>query len=362
MLSLFKNLSFATVVVIILGVTSCKKDSPVEEPDSAYVGTPYALVRPQPSNIYRKFPDSTFTKEGILLGRMLFWDSIVSSDSSLSCATCHNPQHAFTDGKQFSINLSGPTKRNTPSIQNSIWMKQLFWDGRQRSLEDAAKDALLDEQHFVAEQVVNRLEKQERYVQLFKKAFGRPGTITQDKIFRAIGMFMRTAISTNSNFDKSKRGMYSFTPEEQRGFDIFSTEKGDCFHCHTDGPYLTFTHNGFENNALDSVATLADFKDIGLGKVTGSTDDYGKFKVPTVRNLSYTAPYMRDGRFQTLEQVVNFYSDSLHYSPNVSPNMKKINVGGLHLTNQEKSDLIAFLKTLDDPSFVSDTAFSNPFK
>lgn len=363
------KVSLATVLLFLLGIASCKPDKNIEpdpnpnDPDSLYVGTPYSLQRPSPSNRFRRFPDSTFTVEGIRLGRMLFWDPIVSADSSLSCGSCHKPEFAFSDeGKQFSTNLSGPTKRNTPSLQNSIWMKQLFWDGRQPSLEAASHDALLDEQHFNAAQAVSKIEKRTDYVLLFKKAFGRPGTITEDKIFRAIGMFMRTMISANSNYDKSLRGLYTLSDAEQRGLAIFSTEKGDCFHCHTDGPYLTFTNNEFHNNALDSAATLADVKDIGLGKVTGSTDDYGKFKVPSVRNLSYTYPYMRDGRFETLEQVVNFYSDSLRYSPNISPNMKKINQGGLHLTAQEKSDLIAFLQTLDDPSFVSDTAFSNPFK
>lgn len=338
-------------------------DPKPNDPDSLYVGTPYVLQRPTPPNIYRRFPDSTYTVEGIRLGRMLFWDPILSADSTLKCASCHQPQFAFSDaGKQFSNNLSGLTKRNTPSIQNVIWMKQIFWDGRKNSLESATEDALLDEQHFISAQAIAKIEKRDDYVPLFKKAFGRPGTITQDKIFRAIAMFMRTALSVNSNFDKSRRGLYTLTDAEQRGMEIFSTEKGDCFHCHTDGPYLTFTNNGFENNALDSAATLADFKDIGLGKTTGLTDDYGKFKVPSLRNLSYTAPYMRDGRFSTLEQVIDFYSDSLRYSPTISPLMKKINVGGLHLTQQEKSDLLAFLKTLDDPSFVSDTAFSNPFK
>ncbi|MCS6818958.1 MAG: cytochrome c peroxidase [Chitinophagales bacterium] len=348
---------------------SCKPDKTAEpdpypnDPDSLYVGTPYILPRPSPPSLYRRFPDSTFTVEGVLLGRMLFWDPILSADSSISCASCHQPRFAFADsGKQFSSNLSGQTKRNTSSIQNVIWMKRIFWDGRKNNLEDATEDALIDEQHFVADVAIKRIEKRPEYLPLFKKAFGRPGTITKEKIFRAIAMFMRTVISVNSKFDKSRRGQYLLTPEEQRGLEIFSTEKGDCFHCHTDGPYLTFTNNGFENNALDSAVTHSDFKDIGLGKTTGQLNDYGKFKVPTLRNLSYTPPYMHDGRFRTLEEVIDFYSDSLKFSPTISPLMKKINDGGLRLTPQEKKDLIAFLKTLDDPEFVNDTAYSNPFK
>jgi cytochrome c peroxidase len=357
------------MAVSLFLIAGCRPDKTTlpdpypNDPDSLYVATPYVLPRPLPPSLYRKFPDSSFTVEGIRLGRMLFWDPILTADSSISCASCHKPEFAFSDaGKAFSSNLRGITQRNTPSLQNVIWMKKLFWDGRKSSLEAATQDALIDEQHFIASTAIERLQKKQEYVLLFKKAFGRPGNITEDKIFRALSMFMRTAISVNSNFDKSRRGLYTLSAAEQRGLEIFSTEKGDCFHCHTDGPYLTFTTNGFENNGLDSAASIAQFKDIGLGKITGLPDDYGKFKVPTVRNLSYTAPYMHDGRFQTLEQVINFYSDSLRFSTTISPLMKKINIGGLHLTPQEKSDLIAFLKTLDDPQFVSDTAFSNPFK
>ncbi len=176
---------------------------------------------------------------------------------------------------------------------------------------------------------------------------------------------MRTAISGKSKYDMVRAGQATFTASEQAGFDMFRNEKGDCFHCHI-GTYSTFAGEFpfeiFENNALDSAAGISDFKDIGLGKFTGLADDYGKFKIPSLRNLKYTAPYMHDGRYQTLEQVINFYSDSIRHSPTISVNMKKINDGGLHLTAQEKADLLAFLNTLNDDAFVTDTAFSNPFK
>ena len=347
---------------------SCKPDEPLNppvnnEPDSLFVGTPYTLTKPGLK--FRNIPatpDNPMTLEGIRLGRMLFWDPILSADSSLSCAGCHKPELAFTDQLKLSTNLSGPTKRNTPSIQNSVWMKQIFWDGRVNSLEKASADARKDEQHFIPESIIPKIQKRPEYVALFKKAFGRPGDITAEKIDKALAQFMRTAISAKSKYDLSLIGQYSLSAAEQRGLDIFSTEKGDCFHCHTDGPFLTFTNNAFENNGLVEASSINDFKDIGLAKTTGLADDYGKMKVPSVRNLSYTAPYMHDGRFQTLEQVIDFYSDSLKYSPTISPLMKKINTGGLKLTTQDKADLLAFLKTLDDVSFVNDTTFSNPFK
>jgi cytochrome c peroxidase len=346
---------------------ACKPDPTItpprkDEPDSLFVGTPFTLKKP---GLYFANIDSTFTLESVRLGRMLFWDPVLSSDSSLSCASCHIPEFAFTDQKQFSTNLSGPTKRNTSSIQNSVYIRQFFWDGRQPTLEKATEDALRDEQHFVAAAAIDKLQKRSDYVALFKKAFGRPGDITEQTIFRAISHFMRTAISAKSKFDLVKAGQASFTAAEQAGLAIFTTEKGDCFHCHI-GTFSTFagdhTNGIFQNNALDSAVTVADFKDIGLGKFTRLADDYGKFKVPALRNLKYTAPYMHDGRYQTLEQVINFYSDSLLHSPTISPFMKKINDGGLHLTVQEKANLLAFLNTLNDDAFVNDTAFSNPFK
>ncbi len=359
---------FLMLAVVVFSQQSCKQDPPLNpptdnEPDSLFAGTPFALQRP--NLFFRQIPqtpNNPMTLEGIRLGRMLFWDPIVSSDSSLSCAGCHKPEMAFTDGLQFSQNLSGLTKRNTPSIQNSVWMPQIFWDGRQPSLEKATEDALIDEQHFIAAVAIERLERKPEYVALFKKAFGRPGNITAEKIFKAMAQFMRTAISSNSKFDLWRNGLYSFSASEQRGFEIFSSEKGDCFHCHTDGPFLTFTNNQFLNNGLQEANSINDFKDKGLGAITGSADDYGKFKSPTLRNLSHTAPYMHDGRFQTLEQVINFYSDSLKRSPTISPLMKQIDNGGLHLDAQEKADLLAFLLTLDDEKFVSDSAFTNPFK
>jgi len=335
---------------------------PDNEPDSLFVGTPYTLKKP---GLYFQKIDSTFTLESIRLGRMLFWDPILSSDSSLSCATCHKPEFAFTDQKQFSTNLKGLTKRNTTSIQNSVYLKQIFWDGRQPTLERATEDALKDEQHFIASNAIAKIKTHPEYVALFKKAFGRPGDITDQKIFKALSHFMRTAISAKSKFDLMKAGQASLSASEQAGLDIFTTEKGDCFHCHI-GTFSTFAGdlaNGiFQNNALDSAVNVTDFKDIGLGKTTGLVDDYGKFGVPSLRNLKYTAPFMHDGRYKTLEQVINFYSDSLRHSPTISPFMKKINIGGLHLTTLEKENLIAFLNTLNDDAFVSDTAFLNPFK
>jgi cytochrome c peroxidase len=350
----------------MLAFSRCKPDEtdgPVET-DADYMGTPYTLTKPGAK--WRNIPDMSdnpMTVEGIRLGRMLFWDPVLSGDSTLKCATCHDPALAFTDNKVLSTNIFGPTKRNTPSIQNSVWTKPVFWDGRQASLELACADALLHEQNFNASAAITKLSKKPEYVALFKKAFGRPGDITENKIEKALSQFMRTALSSKSKYDLSQYGQYTLTASEANGLAIFSSEKGDCFHCHTDGPYMTFTDHQFHNNALQEVSSVYDFKDKGKGEAfPADTNEYGKFKTPTLRNLAYTAPYFHDGRYATLEQLVNFYSDSLRLSPTVDPLMKKLNIGGLHLNSQEKTDLIAFLNTLNDESFVADTAFANPFK
>ncbi len=350
----------------MLSFSQCKPEGPDEptETDADYIGTPYTLTKPGAK--WRNIPDMSanpMTVEGIRLGRMLFFDPVLSNDSSISCSTCHEPQHAFTDNKVLSTNIFGPTKRNTPSIQNSVWMKPLFWDGRQNTIEETCTDALLHEQNFNASMAITKLSKRPEYVALFKKAFGRPGDITDVKIEKALSQFIRTALSSKSKFDLSQYGQYTLTASEANGFAIFSSERGDCFHCHTDGPYLTFTDNKFHNNALQEASSVYNFKDKGMGEATPlDTNVYGKFKTPTLRNLAYTAPYFHDGRYATLEQLVNFYSDSLRLSPTVDPLMKKLNIGGLHLNTQEKADLIAFLNTLNDESFVSDTSFTNPFK
>ncbi len=332
-------------------------------PDSLFISTPLTIQKPFRFADIPIPADNPMTEEGVQLGRMLFWDPIVSNDSSLACASCHTPEFNFTDhNKALSRNFTGAlTKRNAPPVINLAWHARLFWDGRARSLEELAKDALLNEQGF-GPQYISRLEKREDYVRLFRKAFGRPGNITEDKAAKALAQFMRTMISSESKFDRYMRGQESLSPEEMNGFQIFSTERGDCFHCHTDGPFLTFTNRTFHNNALDSALNINDFRDAGFGGVTGNPDDYGKFKSPTLRNIEFSAPYMHDGRYSTLEQVINFYSDSLRNSPTVDPNMKKINLGGLQLSAQEKSDLIAFLKTLSDTTFMNNPKFSDPFR
>lgn len=374
------RLVFILLAILAITLQQCKPDSQVCEnndceADSLYVGTPDTILRPF------KFPpveipnDINLTKEGVQLGRMLFYDPVLSSDSTVSCASCHKQEFAFADGGQAkSKNVFGVfTKRNTPPLFNLIWFKDFFWDGRTNTLPLQVQDALIHEQNFSASQAIPKLSADSVYSRLFKKAFGRPGDITELKIEKALAQFMMTMISAESKFDKVMRGQATFTPEENRGFyNLFFKDTGeangygaDCFHCHASSASasnLTMLDNNFHNNGLDFAGSFTDFVDKGRGDVTGNFLDNGKFRTPHLRNIEVTGPYMRDGRFTTLEQVINFYNDSLQMSPTVDTQLKFAHQGGIkYLTEQDKIDLVAFLKTLTDTAFLHNPKFSNPF-
>ena len=199
------------------------------------------------------------------------------------------------------------------------------------------------------------------------------GTVTEDKIYRAIEQFLLTAVTSNSKFDSVMRGLAQFTPSEHRGYyNIFFNERGECLVCHQ-APLSIYLLTGdkFMDNGLDFAATNNDFADAGRGKITHNPKDYGKFKTPTLRNIALTAPYMHDGRFKTLRQVIDFYSDSIKLSPNLDAHLLLHikttggsdikNTGGMHFTETEKEDLLNFLNTLTDTTFINNPALGNPF-
>lgn len=362
------------LVAVLGGFQQCKPDpvivSDPNDPDSLYVGTPVTLERPNRFPPIQIPADNPLTEEGILLGRMLFYDPVISIDSSLSCASCHKQQFAFADGGvAFNTNINGLARRNTPPIFNTLWIEDFFWDGRTQDLPATSEDAMNGELHYIPSTVVPKLQAKPEYVRLFKKAFGRPGEVNTENIKKAMSQFMMTLISADAKIDKVFRGEAQFTLSEDRGFTLFLTDtpaKGaDCFHCHASAgaPYLTMTDNRFHNNALQVSAGFNDFADKGQGDFTGNMFDNGKFRTPHLRNIELTAPYMHNARFGTLEQVINFYNDSLQFSPTVDPNMKAVHQGGLrYLTQQNKEDLIAFFKTLTDTAFINNPKHSNPFE
>ena len=301
--------------------------------------------------------DNPMSVEGVELGRMLFYDKRLSGDNTMSCASCHLQSSAFTDPEQFSEGITGELGgRNAMQIINAAWFTSFFWDGRAATMEDQAFGPVINpvELNETWPNVEAKIAADPDYPAMFAEVFGSE-TIDSVRISKAISQFERTLLSFNSKFDNYFYGDFTgFNASEENGFDIYFSEKGDCIHCHS-GPILT--DNEFRNNGLDSELT-----DLGLGEVTGDPDDDGKFKVPTLRNIEFTAPYMHDGRFATLEEVVEHYNSGVHAdSPNLDEEMENA-AAGLNLTEQEKIDLINFLKTFSDPEFINNPDFSDPFE
>jgi|TARA_B110001469_G_C9643977_1_gene324693 cytochrome c peroxidase len=301
--------------------------------------------------------NNPLTEEGIALGKKLFFDKKLSGNNTQSCATCHSPQKAFTDNRQFSEGIEGLLgTRNAMPLFNLAWNfdERFAWDGKELGLERQALEPVKNpiEMHANWETVSEKLQASPEYPDLFLQAFGN-SAIDSVLITRAIAQFERTLISGNSKFDQFLRGETLLTPQEQEGFTVFMDEaKGDCFHCHGSDNNPLWTDNKFHNNGLDET-----FTDLGLGAVTGDTNDDGKFKSPSLRNLMFTAPYMHDGRFTTLEEVIQHYSEGLQLSTTIDPLMKKVSQGGVGLSMQEKANLKAFLLSLSDPDFITNPAF-----
>ncbi|MCC7245332.1 MAG: c-type cytochrome [Saprospiraceae bacterium] len=352
-------LSLLTVIIF-----ACKKD-PAEE-HATFDPTLYQIN-------FREFPDPEFplankpTNAGVMLGRMLFYEKAMSKDGSQACADCHRQQHAFSDSLQFSIGVEKlPGKRQAMAVMNLAWHKNgMFWDGRAASVHEQALKPIQDplEMNEKLDNVVAKLQADKKYRDQFVRAFGSE-TVTAEKIGLAIEQFEWVMISNNSKFDQYKRGEVALTDSEERGRKLFFTEfdpsgqkKGaECFHCHGG---FNFTNDDYMNNGLDAEASQTD---IGKQKVSNDPADKAKFKTPSLRNVALTAPYMHNGRFQTLEQVIDHYNTGVKNSPTVDFLMQyNLQPGGLALSSQDKADLIAFLKTLTDKDFLINPAFSNPF-
>ena len=353
--------SYFFILMFALCVISCNNDS--VEP---YVNAPTS----SPLQIPQLFKDLILdpvipldnpqTQEGVVLGKKLFFDPILSANNTQACANCHNPTNAFTDSRQFSEGIDGISgDRNSMPLFNLAWNydDRFFWDGRESGLENQAFEPITNpiEMHTTWPEVAEKLQQHPDYPELFRVAFGST-PIDSVLVSKAIAQFERTLISSNSKFDNYLSGNTELTPQESEGFNVFMDEaKGDCFHCHGSNNNPLWTDNKFHNNGLDSVLT-----DLGLGGVTGDPSDNGKFKSPSLRNLIFTAPYMHDGRFASIDEVINHYSEGLQNSPTIDPLMKKVNQGGVQLSPQEKASLKAFLLSLTDEAFINNPNFSNP--
>jgi len=348
------------IVFIAFNCTSCSNEGVNE-----YIFAP----TPAPLEIPEFFEQSILapvipvsnpqTVEGIALGKKLFFDTILSGDNTQACANCHSPENAFSDPDRFSEGIDGLLgNRNSMPLFNLAWNfdERFFWDGRIFSLEHQAFQPVTNpiEMHNTWQIAVSKLQQDSDYLLMFQAAFGTT-TIDSTLVTKAIAQFERTLISGNSRFDKHLLQQETLTTQELNGLNVFMDEtKGDCFHCHGNPNNPLWTDNIFHNNGLDS-----EFFDIGFGKVTGDPADNGKFKTPSLRNLAFTAPYMHDGRFATLDEVINHYSEGLQNSPTIDPLMKKVTDGGVHLSPEDKTDLKAFLLSLTDSSFINNPDFQN---
>lgn len=319
-----------------------------------------AGTRPFPLQVAQRLPkpplpaDNPLTMEGVELGRRLFFDRRLSRDGSLACAGCHSPEQSFVDSKgRFSLGVDGKVgSRNSMPLHNLVWADSYFWDGRAKRLRDQVLVPIQDpvEMDETLDNVLAKLRTDDAYPRLFERAFGKPG-ISAERLGLAVEQFLITLISQDSKFDRALKGEAEFTEEERRGFELFVTEHdpklglfgADCFHCH--GGSL-FTNHRFANNGLD-----AEFNDAGRFKVTGNEADRGKFKVPSLRNVEQTPPYMHDGRFATLEEVVEHYNSGVKSSATLDPNISKHLPAGLGLSSADKAALVIFLKTLTERAF-----------
>ena len=365
-MNIFKSIQLVLLFSCsFLLLQSCEKDKKTTPEEEGYEATPLALEIPQ--LFEEKIPaplipqNNPQTVEGVALGKKLFFDPILSGDNTLACAGCHAPSAGFSDNRQFSPGIDGiEGRRNSMPLFNLAWNfeESFFWDGRTTTLEDQALEPVIDpiEMHNTWPEAVSSLQASATYPELFENAFGTT-TIDSTLVSKAIAQFVRTLISGNSRYDQYLRGEIELTDSELNGLEVYVDEnRGDCFHCHGTPPNnLLWTDNAFHNNGLDET-----FDDLGRGGATGDPREFGAFKTPSLRNLAYTAPYMHDGRFETLEEVINHYSEGLVYSETIDPLMKAVSEGGVQLTEKDKEDLKAFLLALSDEGFINNPDFQKP--
>jgi cytochrome c peroxidase len=334
--------------VLVLLMVSCSdhESDPVN---------PYAFKRPEnfPDAVYT-FENNPVTKEGFELGRELFYDPILSIDNSIACANCHQQHVAFADPvHRFSKGVGDRSGiRNAPPIQNMAFQSDFFWDGGVKHLDFVPINAITSELEMdeTIANVVEKLKNNASYRQKFSKAFGTT-EINSQQVLHALSQFMNLMVSANSRYDKYIRNEdEQLTSAEIEGLALFESK---CASCHATD---LFTDGSFRNNGLDETFE----KDLGREVITEFSGDRGKFKVPSLRNVELTPPYMHDGRFKTLEQVLDHYIHNVKLSETLDPILNVNTDPGLSITDDEKIKIIEFLKTLTDREFTKDKRFARP--
>ena len=290
--------------------------------------------------------ESRPTANSIALGRRLFYDTRLSRDNSVSCASCHHPEIGFKDARERSIGFAGAKgRRHAPTLLNAVYSAFLFWDGRAPSLEAQSDAPITDhlEMNQTHEALVAKLRGDPRYKALFQSTFGTDD-ITMERIATALASFERTMLCGNSAFDRYKyQGQKDALSAAQiRGLAVFTDpQKGNCVTCHTIGPnYALFTDDDFHNTG-QGVGPDGEFTDLGRFEVTKRESDKGAFKTPTLRNVAISGPYMHDGKLKTLKDVVDFYAGGGNSNPYLDKRMSAI-----HLSGSDRTDLVEFMKSL----------------
>ncbi len=335
---------FLAMLAIVVFASCSGKNENLHNP------TPYHIERPFYFPSATNIPDDNpMTVEGVALGEKLFYDTRFSAqpERPMSCATCHLREHSFENG-----GMPLGTHHSMLPLINIAWNTSgLGWNGGVGSVEEMVYLATISSVEINGDTtaIVQNLQQTEDYPEMFLKAFGS-NKVTFANAQRAIAQYVRSLVSCDSKFDRYLSGDVQLTQDELNGYVLFVTEEGaDCFHCHGGGGNALFTTNIFYNNGLD--ASPEDTED--RFSVTGDPMDRGAYKAPTLRNIMLTAPYMHDGRFTTIDEVIDYYSEGVNYSENISPLMHHVMEGGTRLSELEKKQLKAFLNTLTDTSFVS---------
>ena len=342
---MFKN-GGVTIMRLLIGFSLLRA-----EPEKTQESTSVQLIFPKEFGKPALPIDNKLTKERVALGEKLFHDTILSIDGTVSCAACHVEEFAFGDDVDLSRGFEGRLgKRNSPPIFNLAWKDHFLWDGRARTVREQVLEPIQDHLEMAANlnQVLYRLNRRRSYREDFRKAYG-PGEITKSTLSLALENYLLTIVSGDSKFDLSLEKKVKLDPLEDEGRRLFfsSHTKGGagCFQCHN-GPH--FSDFAYRNNGLKPAL---DLNDLGRYEVTGKEEDKFLFSTPSLRNIAITSPYMHDGRFKNLTEVINHYDTAAHQTRTLDPLIKK---QGLRLKAEEKKALIAFLQTLTDPQFIDD--------
>jgi cytochrome c peroxidase len=338
MASNLDKMKYIFLSILAVTIISCKKKN---DDDLAFQLT-YPSYFPTP--VY-EFENNELTKARFDLGKKLFFDKQLSSNGTISCNSCHAQGHAFADHNvSLSEGVNGVIgTRNSPSISNMIWSPSFMWDGGVNHIEVFSVAPITNplEMNETMSNVISKLNNSSEYKNLFKIAYGIDN-ITDQAMLRALTMYMSMMVSCNSKYDKVRQGKVSFSSDEAVGYELF---KQKCASCHSEP---LFTNYQFVNNGLDSI-----FTDLGRGEITFNANDNGKFKVPSLRNVELTYPYMHDGRFWSLNDVLDHYDHGIKSSSTLAPSLQN----GIPLTVNEKTKLIAFLKTLTDYDLLGNSLF-----